>query len=323
MKEKIIFNAIAFFLSIRRKGNIWSSLFMMETKTEKSVFVSVDLEKTNNTPKQQCKDPAWVRRLLIGLVWVWFIVFLIFPVGIVLTNALQKGLGVYLSSLTHPDTLAAMRLSFLTVLVAVPLNVVFGLAAAWAIAKYQFRGKNFLITLIDIPFTVSPVIAGLIFVLAFGAQGTFGTWLIEHNIKIIFAVPGIILATTFVTVPFVAKELIPLMESQGNEEEISAMTLGASGWQTFWHVTLPNIKWGLLYGIILCNARALGEFGAVSVVSGHIRGMTNTLPLHIEILYNEYNFTAAFAAASVLLLLSFVTLGLKKLVDWRTKRVNL
>ena len=219
-----------------------------------------------------------------------------------------------------PDALAAIRLTLLAAAIAVPLNLVFGVAAAWAIAKFEFRGKSLLITLIDLPFAVSPVISGLIFVLLFGLQGWFGPWLAAHDIKIIFAVPGIVLATMFVTFPFVARELIPLMQEQGNDEEEAALALGASGWQTFWRVTLPNIKWGLLYGVILCNARAMGEFGAVSVVSGHIRGQTNTMPLHVEILYNEYNFAAAFAVASLLALLALVTLVLKSLVEWKGVR---
>ncbi|MEK7489930.1 MAG: sulfate ABC transporter permease subunit CysW, partial [Pseudomonadota bacterium] len=229
----------------------------------------------------------------------------------------------YLAALTEPDAVSAIKLTLTVAAIAVPLNVVFGVAAAWAIAKFDFRGKNLLITLIDLPFSVSPVISGLIYVLMFGAQGWFGPWLEAHDIKIMFAVPGIVLATIFVTFPFVARELIPLMQAQGSEEEEAAIVLGASGWQTFWHVTLPNIRWGLLYGVILCNARAMGEFGAVSVVSGHIRGLTNTMPLHVEILYNEYNFAAAFAVASLLTLLALVTLGIKTLVEIRASREQL
>ena len=239
------------------------------------------------------------------------------PLAFVLVEGLRKGVGTYLAAITEPDALAAIRLTLLTAAIAVPLNVVFGVAAAWAIAKFDFRGKSLLITLIDLPFSVSPVIAGLIYVLLFGMQGWLGPWLAEHDIRIIFAVPGIVLATIFVTFPFVARELIPLMQSQGIEQEEAATVLGASGWQTFWRVTLPNVKWGLLYGVILCNARAMGEFGAVSVVSGHIRGKTNTLPLHVEILYNEYQFAAAFACASLLALLALVTLVLKLAVERR------
>jgi sulfate/thiosulfate transport system permease protein len=230
---------------------------------------------------------------------------------------LRKGWAAYVAAITQPDALSSVRLTLLAAAIAVPLNVLFGIAAAWAVAKHDFRGKQLLITLIDLPFSVSPVIAGLVYVLVFGAQGWFGPWLYEHDIKIIFAVPGIVLATIFVTVPFVARELIPLMQAQGRDEEEAALVLGASGWQTFTRVTLPNIKWGLLYGVILCNARAMGEFGAVSVVSGHIRGLTNTMPLHVEILYNEYNFAAAFAVASLLALLALVTLVIKTMIEWR------
>jgi sulfate transport system permease protein len=245
--------------------------------------------------------------------------FLAVPLAAVFTEALRRGLGAYFAAYREADALAAIKLTFLVAAIAVPCNLVFGVAAAWAIAKFQFRGKSLLITLIDLPFAVSPVISGLIYVLLFGAQGWFGPWLQAHDVKIIFAVPGIVLATIFVTFPFVARELIPLMQAQGNDEELAALTLGANGWQTFWHVTLPNIKWGLFYGVILCNARAMGEFGAVSVVSGHIRGETNTIPLHVEILYNEYNFVAAFAVASLLALLALVTLGLKSFVEWRAR----
>ncbi|WP_153146398.1 sulfate ABC transporter permease subunit CysW [Dechloromonas sp. H13] len=265
-------------------------------------------------------EPAWVRVVLITIALTFFAVFLLLPLGTVFAEALRKGWGTYLASLSSPDAWAAIRLTLLTAAIAVPLNLVFGVAAAWAIAKFEFPGKRLLITLIDLPFSVSPVISGLIYVLMFGAQGWFGPWLAEHDIRIIFAVPGIVLATIFVTFPFVARELIPLMEAQGAEEEEAAVVLGASGWQVFWHTTLPNIKWGLLYGVILCNARAMGEFGAVSVVSGHIRGKTNTMPLHVEILYNEYNYAAAFAVASLLALLAIVTLGLKTLVERQTRR---
>ena len=265
-------------------------------------------------------EPAWIKFILIGLALTFMFFFLVLPLAAVFTEALRKGLEAYWASLQEPDAWSAIRLTFITALIAVPLNLVFGVSAAWAIAKYEFRGKAFLTTLVDLPFSVSPVVAGLIYVLMFGAQGWFGPWLQAHDIKIIFAVPGIVLATIFVTFPFIARELIPLMQSQGNDEEQAAIVLGATGWQTFWHVTLPNIKWGLIYGLILCNARAMGEFGAVSVVSGHIRGQTNTMPLHVEILYNEYQSVAAFAVASLLALLALVTLVLKSLVEWRHAR---
>lgn len=266
------------------------------------------------------RESRWVRTTILVLALGFFALFLLLPLVAVFAEALRKGWGTYLTALTDADALAAVRLTVLVAVIAVPLNLVFGVAAAWAIAKFEFRGKHFLTTLIDLPFSVSPVIAGLIFVLLFGAQGWFGTWLFANDVKIIFAVPGIVLATVFITVPFVARELIPLMEAQGREEEEAATVLGASGFQTFWRVTLPNIKWGLLYGVILCNARAMGEFGAVSVVSGHIRGQTNTMPLHVEILYNEYNFSAAFAVASLLALLALVTLCLKSFVEWKASQ---
>ncbi|MBP6367537.1 MAG: sulfate ABC transporter permease subunit CysW [Nitrosomonas sp.] len=266
------------------------------------------------------QEPTWVRWWLIGLALTFLTLFLFIPLISVFYEALKKGSDVYLAAITHPDALSAIKLTLTVAAIAVPLNMVFGVAAAWAIAKFEFRGKNLLITLIDLPFSVSPVVSGLIYVLVFGLQGWLGPWLAEHDLKIIFAVPGIVLATVFVTVPFIARELIPLMQAQGTEEEEAAVVLGASGWQTFYHVTLPNIKWGLLYGAILCNARAMGEFGAVSVVSGHIRGSTNTLPLHVEILYNEYNFAAAFAVASLLALLALVTLALKTLIEARNKQ---
>ena len=262
-------------------------------------------------------ESPWIQAVLIAIALVFIVLFLVLPLAAVFAEALRKGLGAYWLPLLEPDAWAAIRLTLLTAVVAVPLNLVFGVAAAWAIAKYDFLGKSFLTTLIDLPFSVSPIVAGLIYVLVFGAQGWFGPWLAENNIKIIFAVPGIILATIFVTFPFIARELIPLMQSQGSEEEQAAIVLGASGWQTFWRVTLPNIKWGLIYGVILCNARAMGEFGAVSVVSGHIRGQTNTMPLHVEILYNEYQSVAAFAVASLLALLALVTLAIKTWVEWR------
>ncbi|WP_343741056.1 sulfate ABC transporter permease subunit CysW [Herbaspirillum huttiense] len=262
-------------------------------------------------------EPWWVRVLLIGIALAFLTLFLFVPLVAVFYEALRKGWDVYVASITEPDAWSAIKLTLLAAAIAVPLNLVFGVAAAWAIAKFEFRGKNVLLTLIDLPFSVSPVISGLIYVLLFGLQGYFGPWLREHDIKILFAVPGIVLATIFVTFPFVARELIPLMQSQGSEEEEAALVLGASGWRTFWHVTLPNIKWGLLYGVILCNARAMGEFGAVSVVSGHIRGETNTIPLQVEILYNEFNITGAFAVASLLAFLAVVTLAVKSVIEWR------
>jgi sulfate transport system permease protein len=254
------------------------------------------------------RDPAWAR---------WLLTAVALPLVAVFAEAFAKGLGTYLAAVRDPDALAAIRLTLLTVAIVVPANVVFGVCAAWSIAKFRFRGKSLLTTLIDLPFAVSPVISGLVYVLVFGAQGWFGPWLIAHNLPVIFAVPGIVLVTTFVTFPFVARELIPLMQAQGTDEEYSAVTLGASGWQVFWRVTLPNIRWGLFYGVVLCNARAMGEFGAVSVVSGHIRGETNTMPLHVEILYNDYNIAGAFAVASLLALLALATLVLKTVVEWR------
>ena len=265
-------------------------------------------------------EPAWVRYGLIGLALTFMFFFLVLPLAAVFTEALRKGLDAYLEALKEPDAWSAIRLTLITAAVAVPLNLVFGVAAAWAIAKYEFKGKSLLTTLVDLPFSVSPVVAGLIYVLMFGAQGWFGPWLQANDIKIVFAVPGIILATVFVTFPFIARELIPLMQAQGIEQEEAARVLGASGWQMFRRVTLPNIKWALLYGVILCNARAMGEFGAVSVVSGHIRGQTNTMPLHVEILYNEYQSVAAFAVASLLALLALVTLAIKSAVEWRHER---
>jgi len=266
------------------------------------------------------RDPAWIKWLVLTLALGFFVLFLLVPLLAVFVEALRKGWDAYLAAIVEPDTLSAVRLTLIAAAISVPLNLLFGISAAWAIAKFDFRGKHFLITLIDLPFSVSPVIAGLIYVLIFGAQGWFGPWLQAHDIKIIFAVPGIVLATIFVTFPFIARELIPLMQAQGRDEEEAAIVLGASGWQTFWRVTLPNIKWGLIYGVILCNARAMGEFGAVSVVSGHIRGETNTMPLHVEILYNEYQFAAAFAVASLLALLALVTLVVKSYVEWRAAR---
>ncbi|MFK3736176.1 sulfate ABC transporter permease subunit CysW [Massilia sp. TN1-12] len=262
-------------------------------------------------------EPGWVRYALIAVALLFLTLFLFVPLVSVFVEALKHGWSTYKDAVLDPDALAAIKLTFIAAAISVPLNLVFGVAAAWAIAKFDFRGKSLLITLIDLPFSVSPVIAGLIYVLLFGSQGWFGPWLMDHDVKILFAVPGIVLATIFVTFPFVARELIPLMQAQGSEEEEAALVLGASGWSTFFRVTLPNIKWGLLYGVILCNARAMGEFGAVSVVSGHIRGETNTMPLQVEILYNEYNFTAAFAIASLLALLALVTLAVKTFIEWR------
>ena len=274
-------------------------------------------------PRVVTADRAAVRAVLIGTTLAFLGLFLLLPLLAVLVEALRQGLGSYLASITDPDALAAIRLTLLVAAIAVPLNVIFGIAASWAIAKFEFKGKSLLTTLIDLPFSVSPVIAGLVYVLLFGAQGLLGPWLAEHDIKIIFAVPGIVLATVFVTFPFVARELIPLMQEQGTEEEEAARMLGAGGLQIFLRVTLPNVRWGLLYGVLLCNARAMGEFGAVSVVSGHIRGLTNTMPLHVEILYNEYNFVAAFAVASLLTLLALLTLVLKVALERRSQRARL
>ncbi len=262
-------------------------------------------------------EPAIVRWGLTAIALLFLSLFLLLPLVSVFTEALRNGVATYWTAITEPDALAAIRLTLTAAGIAVPLNLIFGVSAAWTITKFEFRGKSFLISLIDLPFSVSPVVSGLIYVLIFGAQGYLGHWAEAHNIKIIFAVPGIVLATIFVTFPFIARELIPLMQEQGTDSEQAALSLGANGWQTFWHVTLPNIKWGLLYGVLLCNARAMGEFGAVSVVSGHIRGQTNTMPLHIEILYNEYSFAAAFAVASLLAGLALVTLGIKSLLEWR------
>jgi sulfate transport system permease protein len=265
-------------------------------------------------------EPVWIRWALTGITLLFLSVFLFIPLAAVFTEAFRKGVETYFAALVEPDAVAAIKLTLLAAGIAVPLNLVFGVAAAWAIAKFEFKGKSILITLIDLPFAVSPVIAGLIYVLIFGLQGWFGAWLIEHDYKVVFAVPGIVLATIFVTFPFVARELIPLMQAQGKEEEEAGLVLGASGWQILWRITLPNVKWGLLYGVILTNARAMGEFGAVSVVSGHIRGMTNTMPLHVEILYNEYNYAAAFAVASLLAFLALVTVALKSFIEWKIER---
>lgn len=264
-------------------------------------------------------EPVWVRWTLIGVALVFLTLFLFVPLVAVFVEALKKGWDVYLAAIVEPDAWHAIQLTLIAAAISVPLNLVFGVAAAWAVAKFDFRGKNVLLTLIDLPFSVSPVIVGLIYMLVFGLQGWFGEWLRDHDLKIVFAVPGIVLATVFVTFPFIARELIPLMQAQGQEQEEAARVLGASGWQMFWRVTLPNVKWALLYGVILCNARAMGEFGAVSVVSGHIRGQTNTMPLHIEILYNEYQFAAAFAVASLLAGLALVTMALKYIVERRVR----
>jgi len=271
----------------------------------------------NRAGRPALAEPLWVKAMvmLVALGFLGF--FILLPLAGVFTEALRRGLATYWEALVEPDALAAIRLTLLVAIIAVPANMVFGIAAAWAITKHKFPGKSLLLTLIDLPFSVSPVISGLVYVLLFGAQGLIGPWLRDHGIQIVFAVPGLVLATIFVTFPFVARELIPLMQAQGSDEEEAAITLGASGWQTFRRVTLPNIRWGLLYGVLLCNARAMGEFGAVSVVSGHIRGETNTMPLHVEILYNEYNFVAAFAVASMLAILALVTLLAKSLLEWR------
>ncbi|MCO6055982.1 sulfate ABC transporter permease subunit CysW [Pseudomonas sp. MOB-449] len=268
------------------------------------------------------RGSALGRRVLIVSAWLAFALFLLLPLLVVLGEALKQGLGTFFTAIFEPDALSALKLTLIAVFIAVPLNLVFGVAAAWCVSKYEFRGKSLLVTLIDLPFSVSPVIAGLIYVLLFGAQGYFGEWLQDRDIQIVFAVPGIVLATIFVTFPFVARELIPLMQEQGTQEEEAARLLGANGWQMFWHVTLPNIKWGLIYGVVLCTARAMGEFGAVSVVSGHIRGVTNTLPLHVEILYNEYNHVAAFSVASLLLVLALCILLLKQWSESRLSRLK-
>ena len=278
--------------------------------------ITVSAAATRNAAR---RGNAWARRLLILSAWLAFALFLLLPLYMVLSEALKLGFGTFFTSILEPDAISALKLTLIAVGISVPLNLVFGVSAAWCVSKFEFRGKSLLVTLIDLPFSVSPVIAGLIYVLLFGAQGYFGEWLSEHDIQIVFAVPGIVLATLFVTVPFVARELIPLMQEQGTQEEEAARLLGANGWQMFWHVTLPNIKWGLIYGVVLCTARAMGEFGAVSVVSGHIRGYTNTLPLHVEILYNEYNHVAAFAVASLLLILALFILLLKQ---WSENRIN-
>ena len=276
--------------------------------------------KKERKPGADLTEPAPVRWLLIAVALAFLGLFLVLPLAAVFSQALEKGVEAYFAAFSDPDALSAIRLTLLTAAICVPLNLVFGVIASWLIAKFDFRGKSLLVTLIDLPFSVSPVISGMIYVLLFGLQGWFGPWLSAHDVKILFAVPGIVLATIFVTFPFVARELIPLMEAQGRDEEEAALVLGAGGLQTFFRVTLPNIRWGILYGVILCNARAMGEFGAVSVVSGHVRGSTNTMPLHVEILYNEYDFVAAFAVASLLAMLAIVTLVAKSLVEWRINR---
>ncbi|HEY3309156.1 MAG TPA: sulfate ABC transporter permease subunit CysW [Desulfuromonadaceae bacterium] len=281
---------------------------------------SIKRNIANTNGNQRISEPPVVRWLLTAVALAFLALFLVVPLAAVFSQAFEKGLGTYLAALREPDAMASVKLTLITAAVAVPLNLFFGVMASWAIAKFNFIGKNLLITLIDLPFSVSPVISGLIYVLIFGRQGWLGPWLEFHDIKILFAVPGIILATIFVTFPFIARELIPLMEAQGRDEEEAAMVLGATGLQTFFKVTLPNIKWGIIYGVILCNARAMGEFGAVSVVSGHIRGSTNTIPLHVEILYNEYNYTAAFAVASLLAFLALITLVIKTIAEWKVQQ---
>lgn len=271
--------------------------------------------------KGALQEPKFVRYTLTFIALAFLSFFIVLPLISIFITAFQKGAEVYFDAISHPDALSAIKLTLTVVAIAVPLNAIFGVMAAWALTKFNFRGKNLLLTIVDLPFAVSPVIAGLVFVLLFGAQGLFGEWLFANDVKIIFALPGIVLATIFVTLPFVARELIPLMQAQGTTEEEASISLGANGFKTFLYVTLPNIKWGLFYGLILCNARAIGEFGAVSVVSGHIRGMTNTMPLHIEILYNEYQFAAAFAVASLMSILAIITLIIKDIVDWKSKSV--
>ncbi|WP_010285890.1 sulfate ABC transporter permease subunit CysW [Kurthia massiliensis] len=283
------------------------------------MVISIDQtkEKVKNEPTA-LKEPWLVRFGLTAVSILFLFIFLVMPLAVIFISAFRKGFDVYLASITEPDAWSAIKLTLLVAVIAVPLNTIFGIAAAWCITKFSFKGRNLLITIIDLPFAVSPVIAGLVFILVFGAQGLFGEWFLNHDMPIVFALPGILLASLFVTVPFVARELIPLMQSQGTQEEEASVSLGANGFQTFWHVTLPNIKWGLLYGVILCNARVMGEFGAVSVVSGHVRGLTNTMPLHIEVLYNEYQFTAAFAVASLMSILAILTIIIKNIVEWKT-----
>ncbi len=290
---------------------------------EQSTFIQQVAHEKNKAVKKSAalQEPRFVQYTLTFIALAFLVFFIVLPLVSIFTTAFQKGVDVYVAAITHPDALAAIKLTLTVVAITVPLNAIFGVMAAWTLTKFNFKGKNLLLTLIDLPFAVSPVIAGLVFILLFGSQGLFGDWLFANDIKIVFALPGIVLSTIFVTLPFVARELIPLMQTQGTSEEEASISLGASGFKTFWHVTLPNIKWGLLYGLILCNARAIGEFGAVSVVSGHIRGMTNTMPLHIEILYNEYQFAAAFAVASLMSIIAIITLIVKDIVAWKSKSV--
>ena len=276
------------------------------------------MSRNHQVARDAVGEPALVRWLLIGFVVAFLALFLLLPLALVFTEAFAQGFAVFVEAITEPDAMASIKLTLMVAAICVPLNLVFGIAAAWAIARFEFSGKSWLNAIIDLPFSVSPVVSGLCFILVFGAQGWFGPWLSAHGVDVVFAVPGIVLATLFVTLPFVARELVPLMQAQGSDEELAALSLGAGGWRTFFHVTLPNVRWGLLYGVLLCNARAMGEFGAVSVVSGHIRGLTNTMPLHVEILYNEYQFSAAFAVASLLALLALLTLALKTLLEWRS-----
>jgi len=288
---------------------------------EQSTFIQQVAPEKNNAVSTSAalQEPRFVRYSLTFIALAFLAFFIVLPLVSIFFTAFQKGVDVYVAAITHPDALAAIKLTLTVVAIAIPLNAIFGVMAAWALTKFNFKGKNLLLTIVDLPFAVSPVIAGLVFILLFGSQGLFGDWLFEQDIKIVFALPGIVLATVFVTLPFVARELIPLMQTQGTSEEEASISLGANGFKTFWYVTLPNIKWGLLYGLILCNARAIGEFGAVSVVSGHIRGMTNTMPLHIEILYNEYQFAAAFAIASLMSVIAIITLIVKDIVAWKSK----
>lgn len=287
---------------------------------EQSTFIQqASTEKNKVSKSAALQEPRVIRYTLTFIALAFLAFFIVLPIASIFITAFQKGVDVYLAAITHPDALAAIKLTLTVVAIAVPLNAIFGVMAAWTLTKFNFKGKNLLLTIVDLPFAVSPVIAGLVFILLFGSQGLFGDWLFTNDIKIVFALPGIALATIFVTLPFVARELIPLMQAQGTSEEEASISLGASGFKTFWYVTLPNIKWGLFYGLILCNARAIGEFGAVSVVSGHIRGMTNTMPLHIEILYNEYQFSAAFAVASLMSVIAIFTLILKDIIAWKSK----
>ncbi len=284
---------------------------------EQSTFIQQSNKAVTTSAALQ--EPRIIRYTLTGIAFTFLALFIVLPLVSIFITAFQQGIDVYLAAITHPDALAAIKLTLIVVAITVPLNAIFGVMAAWALTKFNFKGKNLLLTIVDLPFAVSPVIAGLVFILLFGSQGLFGDWLFANDLKIVFALPGIVLATIFVTLPFVARELIPLMQTQGTSEEEASISLGASGFKTFWYVTLPNIKWGLFYGLILCNARAIGEFGAVSVVSGHIRGLTNTMPLHIEILYNEYQFSAAFAVASLMSVMAIFTLVVKDMIAWKSK----